>query len=105
MTLRTSLLRELVSPNLGVGGRAELCCELAREFEDRGEYEEARELLSGYWPHIGERPNLIGLEQKTAAEILLRAGVLTGVIGASSEITEAQETAKNLISESLAIFE
>lgn len=32
MTLRASLLRELVNPNLSVGGRAELCCELAKEF-------------------------------------------------------------------------
>ncbi len=105
MTLRTSLLRELVNPNLSVGGRAELCCELAKDFEKRGEYDEARELLSGYWPRIGERPDLTGLERATAAEILLRAGVLTGIIGSSSQIADAQETAKNLISESLAIFE
>jgi len=105
MILRTSLLRELVNPNLSSGGRAELCCELAREFEDRGDYEEARELLSGYWPRIGERPDLTGLERTTAAEVLLRAGVLTGIIGSSSQISDAQETAKNLISESLAIFE
>ncbi len=105
MTLRTSLLRELVNPNLGVGGRAELCCELATEFENRGEYEEARELLSGYWRRIGERPDLTGLDRSTAAEVLLRTGVLTGIIGSSSQIADAQETAKNLISESLAIFE
>ncbi len=104
MTLNASLLRELVKPNLSVGGRAELCCELAREFENRGEYEEARELLSGYWSRIGERPNLTGLERNTAAEVLLRAGVLTGIIG-SNQVTDAQETAKNLISESLTIFE
>lgn len=105
MTLRTSLLRELVNPNLSVGGRAELCCELARDFESRSEYDQARELLSGYWPRIGERPNVTGLKQAIAAEILLRAGVLTGIIGSSSQIADAQETAKNLISESLAIFE
>ena len=61
MTLRASLLRELVNPNLSVGGRAELCCELAKEFENKGEYEEAQELLSGLWPRLGERPNLEGL--------------------------------------------
>ena len=39
MTLRASLLGELANPNLSAGRRAELCCELARDFENRGEYE------------------------------------------------------------------
>lgn len=37
--------------------------------------------------------------------MLLRAGVLTGLIGSKNQITDAQETAKDLISESLAVFE
>jgi tetratricopeptide (TPR) repeat protein len=99
MTLPASLLRELVNPNLDVGGRAELCCELAKEFENKGEYEEAREMLSGLWPHIGDRPKVKGLKPDIAAEVLLRAGVLTGRIGSD------QEQAKDFISESLTIFE
>jgi len=105
MTLRPSLLRELVNPNLSVGGRAKLCCELAKDFENRGEYEEAREVLSVFWPGIGERPKLEGLERNIAAEVLLRAGVLTGIIGSNRQIADSQETAKNLISESLTIFQ
>jgi len=104
MTLPASLLRELVNPNLNVGGRAELCCQLAREFEDKGEYEEAREMLSGLWPRLDQRPTVKGLEPDIAAEVLLRAGVLTGWIG-SDQIADAQEQAKDFISESLAIFE
>jgi len=99
MTLRTSLLRELVNPNLDVGGRAELCCKLAREFEDKGEYDEACEILSGLWPHLDERPRLKVLEPDIAAEVLMRAGVLTGWIGSD------QEQAKDFLSESLTIFE
>lgn len=102
MTLRASLLRELLNPNLSVGGRAELCCELAKDFENKGEYEEAREVLSGYWPHIDQRPKVKGLDRSAAGEVLLRAGVLTGWLGT---VTDAQERAKNLISESLRIFE
>lgn len=105
MTLRASLWRDLVNPNLSLGGRVELCCELAREFENKGEYEEAREVLSGLWPRIDQRPKLTGLEESTAAEVLLRVGVLTGWIGDSHQITNAQEKAKDLISESLTIFE
>jgi len=99
MTLRASLLRELVNPNLSVGGRAELCCELARDFENKGEYEEAREVLSGLWPRIDQRPRVKGLEPNIAAEVLMRAGVLTGWI------RNDQEQAKDFISASLSIFE
>jgi hypothetical protein len=57
-----------------VGGRAELCCELAKEFENKGEYEEAREVLSGLWPRLDRRPRVKGLQPNVAAEVLLRAG-------------------------------
>ena len=84
MTLRASLLRELVNPDISVGRRAEVCCELAKDFEDKGEYDEAREVLSGLWPHMGQRPRVKGLDQSISAEVLLRAGVLTGWIGSST---------------------
>jgi tetratricopeptide (TPR) repeat protein len=99
MTLRASLLRELINPNLSVGGRAELCCELAKDFENRGEYDEAREVMSVFWPRTDQRPRVKELEPNVAAEVLMRAGVLTGWIGSN------QEQAKDFISESLSIFE
>jgi len=105
MTLAASLLRQLENPRLSVDSRAELCCEIAKVFEDRGEYEDAREALTDFWQGTSERPSLEGLEQNTAAEVLLRAGVLTGWIGSSHQIADAQETAKDLISESLTVFE
>jgi tetratricopeptide (TPR) repeat protein len=105
MTLPPSLLRELENPNLSVNSRAELCCEAAKALEYKGEYEKAGKLLADYWPRIGERPNVAGLDQITAADVLLRTGVLTGFIGSKHEIAEAQETAKNLITESLTIFQ
>jgi hypothetical protein len=40
MTLLASLLRELDNPKLSVDRRVELCCEIARDFENKGEYEE-----------------------------------------------------------------
>ena len=104
-TLRASLLREALKPNLSAGRRVELCCELAQEFENKGEYEEAREVLRDLWPEIDQRPALADLEQGIAAELLLRAGVLVGFIGSHHRITDPQEKAKNLITESLTIFE
>jgi tetratricopeptide (TPR) repeat protein len=105
MTLRPSLLRELANPNLSVSRRAELCCALARDFEDKGEYEEARKALNDYWQRIGEEPKLSGLEPIAAAELLLRAGVLTGYVGSKDQIADAQERAKDLITQSHTIFE
>ena len=105
MTLRASLLRELEKPGVSVDHRAELCCEVTRELEYTGEYEEARQMLSDYWSCIGEHPKVEGLQPMIAAEVLLRAGVLTGYVGSKNQITDAQENAKDLITESLAIFE
>jgi tetratricopeptide (TPR) repeat protein len=105
MTLPPSLSRELENPNLSVNRRAELCCEAAKMLEYKGQYEKARKLLAAYWTRIEERPKLAGLELNTAGELLLRAGVLSGWIGSKNQVAESQETAKNLISESLTIFQ
>ena len=106
MSLRfTSLLRESDNPSLSAICHAQSCCERARQFEDKGEFDEARKALDAYWRRVGERPKLDGLEPAGAAEVLLRAGVLTSVIGSRNQIPEAQETSKNLISESLSLFQ
>ncbi len=105
MTLRASLLRQLENPNLSRDQRAELCCQLAKEREESGDYAGAREALDEFWQRIGERPKIEKLERGTAAEVLLRVGVLTGWIGSKQQIADAQETAKNLISESISLFE
>ena len=105
MTLRASLLRTLEHSSLSVNDRVELCCEATRELENKGEYEEAQKVLRDYWPRIGEAPKVAGLEESTAAELLLRAGVLTGIIGAYRPIADAQAIAKDLITQSHSIFE
>ncbi|MBD0371180.1 MAG: tetratricopeptide repeat protein [Pyrinomonadaceae bacterium] len=61
--------------------------------------------MSELWKRFGERPRLEGLDQSTAAEVLLRIGVLTGWIGSKRQIPDAQETAKDFISESIPAFE
>jgi len=79
-------------------------CELAKEFENAGDYEEARAVLAGFWSVVGERPNVTGLEPPTKAELLLRVGSLSGCIGSAHQISTAQEFAKDLIAESARIF-
>jgi FOG: CheY-like receiver len=57
------------------------------------------------WQGIGYRPILNGLSPLTSGEVLLRVGALTGYIGSANQLEDAQGTAKDLISESLRIFE
>jgi DNA-binding NtrC family response regulator/Flp pilus assembly protein TadD len=105
MHLHTSLLRQLDTPGLSLNEQAELRCRLAKELEEAGNYEAARNALGELWRRIGEQPKIEDLEQHIAAEVLLRAGSLTGWIGSSRQIEGAQEIAKNLISESITTFE
>lgn len=102
---QASLLRQLENKNLTRDQRAALRCQLARQLEDAGDYEAARQVMSEFWQRIGEHPCLDGLETITMGEVLLLAGVLTGWIGSKNQIAGAQETAKNLISESIRVFE
>lgn len=57
------------------------------------------------WSRVGGRPVLDGLDQVMTAEILLRVGVLTGWIGSVHQTEGAQEIAKDLITESITLFE
>lgn len=58
-----------------------------------------------FWERIGERPDTTGLHVSTVAEILLCVGILTGWIGSKIQIRGAQETAKDLLTESITCFE
>ncbi len=105
MDLASQILRRIDDPTLSCAEKARLRCQLAKQLEEAGNYEAARGALSGLWQDIGEHPALNELDQFTQAEVLLRAGALTGWIGSTKQIEGAQEIAKNLISESIVIFE
>jgi tetratricopeptide (TPR) repeat protein len=85
--------------------RVHLLCARAQELAEAGEFESARSTICEFWDRISERPRLDGLDQPAQAELLLRAGVLSGWIGSAQQIGGAQEAAKDLISESATIFE
>lgn len=85
--------------------RARLLCALAKEQAEAGEFEIARSTISEFWGRVGERPRLQGLDDVARAEVLLRAGALSGWIGSARQISGAQEIAKDLISEGATIFE
>lgn len=104
--VRAHILNELsAEASLTEGERARLRCRLARRLEGAGAYEDARELLRPFWPRFGERPAVEGLDEETAADLLLRAGVLTKWIGGDARLAHAHEAAKDLVSEGLSLFE
>jgi tetratricopeptide (TPR) repeat protein len=80
-------------------------CELAKGLEEAGEFESAAETLQPFWRGLAHRPETDGLDDQAKAELLLRTGTLTGWLGSARQVTGAQELAKDLISESAAIFE
>jgi CheY-like chemotaxis protein len=105
MNLSNQLLHQIADQTISHSERARLRCQLAKQLEEIGKYEAAREAMGELWRGVGHRPVLDDLERATAADVLLRAGVLTGWIGSCKQIEDAQEAAKNLISESLTRFE
>jgi tetratricopeptide (TPR) repeat protein len=80
-------------------------CAAAQELEEIGKFEEARQMLGELWGRIGDRPSVEGLDSQGRAELLLRVGTLSGWLGSARQIPGAQEIAKDLISESSAIFQ
>jgi tetratricopeptide (TPR) repeat protein len=80
-------------------------CELAKAFEEAGEFDSAVETLHPFWNGPISRPYVSGLEDRVRGELLLRAGTLTGWLGSAKQISGAQEAAKDLITESATIFE
>ncbi len=105
MNSTNELLHRIADPSRTQSERAQLRCQLAKQLEEVGNYDAAREAMGELWRGVGHEPILDNLDPTTATDVLLRAGVLTGWLGSSRQIEGAQETAKNLITESIRRFE
>src|ERR1041384_265706 len=99
------VLAKLDTSHLPANARASLLCERAFELKERGEFDAAREVMRPLWPQLGQRPNTEGLNQVATAEVLFVAGILTSWIGGQNQIKEADEWARDLLTESMRIFE
>ena len=80
-------------------------CEIAFALKDRADYKGALEIMRPLWDGVGTRPNTKRLLPGVAAEVLICTGILTGWIGSIQRIKNAQETAKDLISEGITYYE
>lgn len=96
---------KLQTAHLTANAEAQLKCQTALEQKDKGDFEGAQATMRRFWPGVGERPVTTALHDSVAAEVLLCVGVLTGWIGSKKQIEDAQETAKNLITESITYYE
>src|SRR6185369_17120177 len=85
--------------------QARQSCEKSRKLERAGDYEGARSALGKLWTRIAERPDLGELSDDTQAEVLWRVGALSGWLGSANQIAGAQEFARDLLTESIALFE
>ena len=91
--------------HLTANEEADLRCRTALELKDRGEYDAARDAMFPLWKGIGSRPDTKGLDADLIPRVLLCAGILTGWLGGVSGSKEADDYARDLITESIRLFE
>jgi tetratricopeptide (TPR) repeat protein len=95
---------KLAASHLSINESALLRCHNALELRDRDDYESAREVMQPFWTQVGQHPDTVGLFPSVAAEVSLCVGILTGGIANNDKNQEAQELAKNLISEGITFY-
>jgi len=91
--------------DLPIEERSERACQLARQLEKLGKYEAAHEALGEFWADHGSEPQLDGLDDRHQAEVLLRIGAIAGWVGGADQTAGGQETAKNILTRSIEIFD
>lgn len=91
---------KLDTSQLTANQAADLRCRTALELKDRSEYDAAREAMFPLWNGIiGSRPDTKELHESLVPEVFLTTGILTGWLGSRSEIKEADDYARDLITE------
>ena len=96
---------KLETAHLNANDEALRRCKTALEQKDRGDYAGAQETMRPLWKRVGERPNTTGLAPSVAAEVFFCVGILTSWIGSKNQFRDAQEIAKNLLTQSITYFE
>jgi tetratricopeptide (TPR) repeat protein len=104
MNLTDDRLKGLDNPSLTENERILLRCQVAANLIHKGQYEAAREALGALWLGIGQRLPLSELSPAVDAEVLLRCGTLTRLLGNVRNVAGAQERAKDMLSEAARTF-
>jgi tetratricopeptide (TPR) repeat protein len=77
---------------------------VAGDLIHEGRYEAACEALGGLWLGVGQRLPVSNVPPAIAAEVLLRCGTLTRLLGNVRNVAGAQEQAKDMLSEATRTF-
>ncbi|HJQ32945.1 MAG TPA: helix-turn-helix domain-containing protein [Pyrinomonadaceae bacterium] len=104
MNLADERLKELDNPSLTENERILIRCRVAADLTHKGQYEAACEALGGLWLGVGQRPPVRNLPPAVDAEVLLRCGTLTRLLGNVRNVAGAQEQAKDILSEAQRLF-
>ncbi len=96
---------KLDTSHLTANEEADLRCRTALELKDRGEYDAARDAMFPFWKGIGSRPDTKGLDSDLVPRVLLCAGIVAGWLGGVKGIREAGDYTRDLITESIRLFE
>ena len=97
---------KLDTSHLTANAEASLRCQTALELRDRSEYDAAREVMAPLWSGIGHRPKTEGLHATVIPEVLFDYGDSYRLAWhLVIEIKEADDYARDLITESIALYE
>src|SRR6266404_8394391 len=102
--MKAKVLEQFHSAPLRESEQVLACCIITREKLEVGDYDAGCSVLRTWWK-IGELPSHQGLNQRSAAELLLTAGVLTDSIARAKQVLGGQRLAEVLLSGALALFE
>jgi len=84
--------------------QVQVCCSIAREQIDAGNYDAAYKVLQPWWLY-GEWPKVEGLDQRSCADLLFTTGELAGCLASTKQLPRGQKDGEALLNGSIAVFE
>ena len=98
------LSTELNTPELTPSEQVLVCCAIAKEKLETGDYDSGCATLGSWWT-LGQWPCHAGLSNAATAELLLIAGTLSCWVASSQHIPGGRKPAEALLSGAVAVFE
>jgi signal transduction histidine kinase/ActR/RegA family two-component response regulator len=98
------VINERSESDLTESERVQASCIITREMLEIGDYDGGVAVLQRWW-RVGQWPTQAGLSISAAAELLLTAGTLSGLLASTNQFPGGQRLAEALLSGSIALFE
>ena len=102
--MKANSIHSMETSPLTMGERVRAYCTIAREKLEIGDYEAGCSLLKPWW-RMGEWPRQEGLDEETAAELLLAAGMLNDSVVRAKQIVGGHRLGEALLNGAIALFE